>query len=90
VKIPLLCGIWPLTSYRNAEFMNNEVPGASVPAEILERMRQTTTREEGMAEGVKIAHETLQHVRRAVAGVQVAAPMGRIDGVISILDPDRE
>ena len=90
VKIPLLCGIWPLTSYRNAEFMNNEVPGASVPADILDRMRQTTTREEGMAEGVKIAHETLQHVRREVAGVQIAAPMGRIDGVISILDPDRE
>jgi homocysteine S-methyltransferase len=90
VKIPLLCGIWPLTSYRNAEFMNNEVPGASVPADILERMRQTTTREEGMAEGVKIAHETLQRVRREVAGVQVAAPMGRIEGVISILDPDRE
>ena len=42
VKIPLLCGIWPLTSYRNAEFMNNEVPGASVPADILERMRKTT------------------------------------------------
>jgi homocysteine S-methyltransferase len=90
VKIPLLCGIWPLTSYRNAEFMNNEVPGASVPADILERMRKTTTREEGMAEGVKIAHETLQRVRGAVAGVQIAAPMGRIDGVISILDPDRE
>ena len=44
VKIPLICGIWPLVSYRNAEFMNNEVPGASVPAEIQERMRKTTTR----------------------------------------------
>ena len=64
VKIPLLCGIWPLVSYRNAEFMNNEVPGASVPPDILERMRKTTTREEGLAEGVKIAHETLQRVRR--------------------------
>ena len=66
------------------------VPGASVPADILERMRKTTTREEGLEEGTKIAHETLQRVRREVAGVQVAAPMGRIDGVISILDPDRE
>lgn len=90
VKIPLICGIWPLTSFRNAEFMNNEVPGASVPTDIMERMRKTTTREEGLEEGTKIAHETLQRVRKAVAGVQVAAPMGRIDGVIRILDPDRE
>ena len=89
VKIPLLCGIWPLTSYRNAEFMNNEVPGASVPTEILERMGKTSTREEGLEEGTKIAHETLQRVRHDVAGVQVAAPMGRIDGGISILDLDR-
>jgi homocysteine S-methyltransferase len=86
VRIPLLCGIWPLTSYRNAEFMNNEVPGASVPADILERMPKTTTREEGIAEGVKIAHETFQRVRGEVAGVQLAAPLGRIDGALSILD----
>ena len=90
VKIPLLCAIWPLASYRNAEFMNNEVPGAAVPPDIMERMRKTTTREEGLAEGVKIARETLQRVRKEVAGVQIAAPMGRIEGVIAILDPDRE
>jgi homocysteine S-methyltransferase len=90
VKIPLLCGIWPLTSYRNAEFMNNEVPGASVPDDILDRMRKTATREEGIAEGVKIAHETFQRVRKEVAGVQLAAPLGRIDGALSILDTHAE
>jgi homocysteine S-methyltransferase len=86
VKIPLVCGIWPLVSYRNAEFMNNEVPGASVPAEILERMRKTTTKEEGFAEGVAIARETFERVRGNVAGVQLSAPMGRIDGVLMILE----
>ncbi|MBX2992391.1 MAG: bifunctional homocysteine S-methyltransferase/methylenetetrahydrofolate reductase [Bacteroidetes bacterium] len=85
VKLPLLCGIWPLVSYRNAEFMNNEVPGASVPPEIMERMRKTTTKEEGFAEGVKIARETFEHVRNEVAGVQLSAPMGRIEGIFSIL-----
>lgn len=58
LRLPLLCGIWPLVSYRNAEFMNNEVPGAQVPTEILERMRRTTTQEEGFREGVAIAKET--------------------------------
>jgi homocysteine S-methyltransferase len=85
VKLPLLSGIWPLISYRNAEFMNNEVPGASVPAEILDRMRKTTTKEEGFAEGVKIARETYEYVKGEVAGVQLSAPMGRIDGVAMIL-----
>ena len=86
VKIPLICGIWPLISYRNAEFMNNEVPGASVPAEILERMRKTTTKEEGFAEGVSIARETFARVRGSVAGIQLSAPMGRIEGIFMILE----
>ncbi len=86
VRVPLICGIWPLVSFRNAEFMNNEVPGASVPADVLERMRKTTTKEEGFAEGVAIARETYAHVRGSVAGVQVSAPMGRIDGVLMILE----
>jgi homocysteine S-methyltransferase len=86
VKLPVVVGIWPLVSFRNAEFMNNEVPGASVPPEIMERMRQTTTKEEGFAEGVKIARETYTRIRGEVAGVQLGAPMGRIDGVFSILE----
>ena len=85
VHLPLLCGIWPLVSYRNAEFMNNEVPGASVPAEILDRMRKTTTKEEGFAEGVAIARETYEFIKGEVAGVQLSAPMGRIEGVSMIL-----
>ena len=86
VGIPLICGIWPLVSFRNAEFMNNEVPGASVPAEILERMRKTTTKEEGFQEGVRIARETYAHVRGSVAGVQLSAPMGKIEGIFTILE----
>jgi len=86
VKLPLICGIWPLVSYRNAEFMNNEVPGASVPPEILERMRRTTTKEEGFLEGVKIARETHERIRGEVAGVQLSAPLGRIDGIFMMLE----
>jgi homocysteine S-methyltransferase len=85
VKVPILCGLWPLISYRNAEFMNNEVPGCSVPDELLERMRRTTTKEEGFAEGVKIASETFQAIKGDFAGVQLSAPMGRIEGVMQIL-----
>ena len=86
VRLPILCGIWPLVSYRNAEFMNNEVPGAHVPDEILERMRRTTTKEEGFQEGVAIAREVYRHVKPEVAGVQLSAPLGRIEGIFSIIE----
>jgi methionine synthase / methylenetetrahydrofolate reductase(NADPH) len=86
IKVPLICGIWPLVSYRNAEFMNNEVPGASVPAEILERMRKAPTKEAAFAEGIAIAKETYRRVSDAVAGVQLAAPLGRIEGIFMMLE----
>jgi homocysteine S-methyltransferase len=85
VELPLICGIWPLVSYRNAEFMNNEVPGASVPRELMERMRRVTTKEEGFQEGVAIARETFQKVKSFAAGVQVSAPLGRIEGIFMML-----
>jgi methionine synthase / methylenetetrahydrofolate reductase(NADPH) len=86
VKLPILCGIWPLVSYRNAEFMNNEVPGASVPAEILERMRKAKSKEEAFLEGIQIAKETYLQVRSEVNGIQLAAPLGRIDAVLMMLE----
>ncbi len=85
LRQPVICGIWPLVSYRNAEFMNNEVPGASVPPEIMERMKKTKTKEEGFQEGVQIARETYCHVRSEVEGVQMAAPLGRVDAVTIML-----
>jgi len=76
-RIPVVAGICPLTSYRNAEFMNNEVPGISVPQAIMDRMRKVDTGERARAEGVRIAQETLLSIRGLVQGVQIAAPFGR-------------
>jgi hypothetical protein len=58
----------------------------SVPADILERMRRTTTQEEGFREGVAIARETYDRLKGGVAGVQLSAPTGRIEGVFTILE----
>jgi homocysteine S-methyltransferase len=76
-RIPVLAAICPLTSYRNAEFMNNEVPGISVPQAVMDRMREADTGDRARAEGVKIAQETLVSIRDLVQGVQIAAPFGR-------------
>jgi methionine synthase I (cobalamin-dependent)/5,10-methylenetetrahydrofolate reductase len=75
--LPVIAGIWPLTSFRNAEFMNNEVPGISVPPAVMERMRTADSGERARQEGLKIAQETLVEIRSLVQGVQIAAPFGR-------------
>jgi 5,10-methylenetetrahydrofolate reductase len=76
-RIPVIASIWPLASYRNAEFMNNEVPGVSVPPAIMERMRRADTGEQARAEGVRIAQQILLEIRELVQGVQIAPPFGR-------------
>src|ERR1700757_3737942 len=74
--IPVIAGIWPLTSLRNAEFMKNDLR-VSVPDSILLRMQQASTPELARAEGVRIAQEMLSAARTMVQGVQVSAPFGR-------------
>jgi len=76
-QLPVIAGILPLTSFRNAEFMNNEVPGISVPPEVMERMRSADSGEHARQVGLKIAQETLQEIRHLIQGVQIAAPFGR-------------
>ena len=76
VKIPVICGIWPLTSFRNAEFMVNELR-VPVPEEYMERMRGLDNAEKSRQEGVSIAREMVARVRKMVEGVQLSAPFGR-------------
>jgi homocysteine S-methyltransferase len=85
--LPIVAGIWPLVSLRNAEFLANEVPGVSVPAAVLDRMRRASERgkEAALAEGVRIAREMLAAVRHRVAGVQVSAPLGRVPVALEVI-----
>ncbi len=89
--IPIVAGIWPLVSLRNAEFLANEVPGVSVPDTVLERMRQASTRgkEQALAEGVRISQEMLAAVADRVQGVQVAAPLGKVPVALEVLEAAR-
>jgi methionine synthase / methylenetetrahydrofolate reductase(NADPH) len=75
-RIPVIAGIWPLTSLRNAEFMRNDLR-VSMPESVMVRMAQTCTPEEARNEGVAIAREMLEEARPMVQGVQVSAPFGR-------------
>jgi len=92
VPIPIVAGIWPLISYRNAEFMHNEVPGVNVTPEILERMRVASGlgKEEAREEGISIARESLLEVRDIIQGVQVSAPFGNVRYALQVFEALKE
>jgi len=83
-RIPVIAGIWPLVSYRNAEFLANEVPGVVVPKSVLKRMERITDKDAAREEGLAIARETLLEVRDVVQGVQVSAPFGRVQYALDV------
>jgi homocysteine S-methyltransferase len=83
-RIPLIAGIWPLTSLRNAEFMKNDLR-VSMPEEIMLRMAQADTPDAARREGILIAQEMLEAVRPFVQGVQVSAPFGRYNVAAEVI-----
>ena len=92
VKIPVICGVWPLTSFRNAEFMENELR-VPVPRDYMERMRRADSGEKARQEGVAIAREMVERVRPMVEGVQLSAPFGRYQLAVEVAEaigPRRE
>lgn len=85
--LPIIAGLWPLISLRNAEFLANEVPGINVPDRVLERMRKAQEKgsEAAIAEGVAIAREVKQAVKGLVQGVQISAPLGHVEVALQVV-----
>jgi 5,10-methylenetetrahydrofolate reductase len=84
-RIPVVAGIWPLVSLRNAEFMKNELR-VSVPDAIVKRMAAAKTPEAAREEGIAIAREMLVAVRGMVQGAQISAPQGRYSSAVDVLE----
>jgi len=85
-NIPVLGGILPLASYRNAEFLNNEVPGMSVPEAILGRMEKAESSEDARKIGVEISQDLLLSIKNMVQGVYLMPPFGRYEAAIKVID----
>lgn len=83
--IPVIVGLYPLISLRNAQFMNDHVPGVVVPDDILERMAGCETREDGIRMGVEIAREIRARLADRVAGFQASAPLGKTQVALDVL-----
>jgi methionine synthase / methylenetetrahydrofolate reductase(NADPH) len=84
-RIPVIAGIWPLVSVRNAEFMKDELR-VSVPGSILERMTRAPSPEAAREEGIAIAREMLVAVRGMVQGAQISAPLGKYSSAVDVLE----
>jgi homocysteine S-methyltransferase len=85
-KLPVIAGVFPFESLRNAEFMANEVPGVQVPEPLIERMRRADGAEAAAAEGVAIAHEAAARLRPMVQGLQVSTQSGNVDAALAVLN----
>jgi len=85
-RLPIVAGVFPFESARNAEFMANEVPGVRVPEALLDRMRRADGADAAAAEGIAIARTIAAALRHSVQGVQVATASGHIDGALAVLD----
>ena len=88
--LPVMVGILPLASHRNAEFLHNEVPGMGIPAEYRERMAKVGSGPAARAEGIQIAREALAAVKHRVQGAYVMPPFNRVDAALAVLEVARD
>ena len=88
--LPVMVGILPLASYRNAEFLHNEVPGMAIPGEYRERMAKVGGGPAARAVGIQIAQEALAAVKQRVAGAYIMPPFNRVDSALQVLEVARD
>jgi homocysteine S-methyltransferase len=86
LEVPVLVGILPLYSYRNAEFLHNEVPGMQIPEDIRERMRKATSGDDAREEGVRIAQEALLASKQMAQGVYIMPPFNKVELAIRVIE----
>ncbi len=85
IRIPVLAGVWPLTSQANADFMRNEIPGAWVPDDLYERMSKARSKEDAVNTGIDIAVEIISKIRNRVQGIQISMAGSRFESIERII-----
>ena len=85
IHLPVVAGIWPLVSLKNALFLKNEVPGVYVPDSIITKMEKARTKEDGIKYGIEIALEIREKISSYVSGYQISAPFGKVDIALQVL-----
>jgi homocysteine S-methyltransferase len=86
LRVPLLVGLWPFDSVRHAEYMANEVPGTSVPAALVDRLRAVPDGATAEAEGIRITQELARALEPMVQGLHIAASTSRSDVALRVVE----
>ena len=84
LTLPVVAGIWPLVSLKNALFLKNEVPGVYVPDSVIKKMEKAKTKEDGIKYGVEIARDIKEKISSFVGGYQISAPFGKVDIALDV------
>lgn len=85
INLPIVAGIWPLVSLKNALFLKNEVPGVYVPDSIITKMEKAKTKEDALNYGIEIAHDIKEKINSYVSGYQISAPFGKVDIALKVV-----
>jgi len=85
LRLPVMMGLLPLASHRNAEFIHTTVPGMRIPDEVRARMARAGSGPPARAEGIRIAQEALAAVKHRVQGAYIMPPFDRVDAALEIL-----
>ena len=81
--IPILIGVWPLNSYKQALRLNNEVPGIVIPEPLLKSMETAGANARDC--GFQVAREMLAWARTEMAGAYLIPPFKRYEEILEIL-----
>jgi len=87
-QVPFLVGILPLASYKNAEFLHNEIPGMQIPSAVRERLRKASSKERQREIGIEVAQQTLKavHQHPRVQGAYIYPPFGIYRKVLDVVE----
>jgi len=80
LNVPVIAGILPLASLKHAEFIHNEVPGITIPEEVMGRMRKGTP-----DEGLKIAQELLNEIKGVCQGARIMPPFRKYEMIEKLI-----
>ncbi|MBN7574282.1 MULTISPECIES: bifunctional homocysteine S-methyltransferase/methylenetetrahydrofolate reductase [Clostridium] len=84
-NVKILAGLLPVVSYRNAMFLNNELPGVTIPDKYVQMFSENMSKEEAQEIGVKITVEIGKKLKNIADGLYFITPFNRVNMLIEII-----
>ena len=89
LTVPIFAGFMPIVSYKNAQFINNEVPGIDIDTETIEKFRDKS-REESEKLGMEITMDNIKEIHPYVSGFYLMTPLKRTNVICELIKKIKE